>query len=77
MNYFVYKYCWSTSWNSKYKSYFIFSLTTGTVKKLLNIIRNKKKKHEKILMLDKSKVNSIKTSISKAFIDMEKIQVQF
>ena len=54
-----------------------FSLTTGTVKKLLNIIRNKKKKHEKILMLDKSKVNSIKTSISKAFIDMEKIQVQF
>ena len=54
-----------------------FSLTTGTVKKLLNITRNKEKKHEKILMLDKSKVNSIKTLISKAFIDMEKSQVQF
>ena len=29
----------------------IFSLTTGIVKKLLNITRNKKKKHDKILML--------------------------
>ena len=28
-----------------------FSLTTGIVKKLLNITRNKKKKHDKILML--------------------------
>ena len=27
----------------------IFSLTTGIVKKLLNITRNKKKKHDKIL----------------------------
>ena len=24
INYFIYKYCWSTSWNSKCKSYFIF-----------------------------------------------------
>ena len=32
----------------------IFSLTTGIVKKLLNITRNKKKKHDKILMLAKS-----------------------
>ena len=36
-----------------------FSLTTGIVKKLLNITRNKKKKHDKILMLAKSKLNSI------------------
>ena len=36
----------------------IFSITTGIVKKLLNITRNKKKKH-KILMLAKSKLNSI------------------
>ena len=35
----------------------IFSLTTGIIKKLLNITRNKKKKHNKILML--IKVNSI------------------
>ena len=48
----------------------IFSLTTGIVKKLLNITRNKKKKHDKILMLAKSKLNSIET-ISQALIDMD------
>ena len=37
----------------------IFPITTGIVKKLLNIARNKKKKHDKILMLPKSKHNSI------------------
>ena len=35
----------------------IFSLTTGIVKKLLNITRNKKKKHDKILTLAKGKPN--------------------
>ena len=49
----------------------IFSLTTGIVKKLLNITRNKKKKHHKILMLAKSKPNSIETLIPQALIDME------
>ena len=49
----------------------IFSLTTGIVKKLLNITRNKKKKHDKILMLAKSKLNSIETLISQALNDME------
>ena len=49
----------------------IFSLTTGIVKKLLNITRNKKKKHNKILMLAKSKLNSIETLISQALIDMK------
>ena len=48
-----------------------FSLTTGIVKKLMNITRNKKKKHAKILMLAKSKLNSIETLISQALIDME------
>ena len=48
----------------------IFSLATGIVKKLLNITRNKKKKHDKILMLAKSKLNSIET-ISQALIDMD------
>ena len=41
----------------------IFSLTTGIVKKLLNLTRNKKR-HDKILMLAKSKLNSIETLIS-------------
>ena len=39
----------------------IFSLTTGIIKKLLSIARNKKKKHDKILMLAKGKLNSNKT----------------
>ena len=47
----------------------IFSLTTGIVKKFLNITRSKKKKHDKILMLTKSKLNSIETLISQALID--------
>ena len=49
----------------------IFSLTTGIVKKLLNITRNKKKKHDKILMLAKSKLSSIETLISQALNDIE------
>ena len=48
----------------------IFSITTGIVKKLLSITRHKKKKHVKIVMLAKSKLNSIET-ISQALIDME------
>ena len=48
----------------------IFSITTGIIKKLLNITRNKKK-HDKILMLAKSKLNSNETLISKALNDME------
>ena len=35
-----------------------FSLSTGLVKKLLKITRNKKKKHNKISMLVRSKLNS-------------------
>ena len=48
----------------------IFSLTTGIVKQLLNITRNKKK-HDKILMLAKSKLNRIETLISQALIDLD------
>ena len=36
----------------------LFSLTTGIVKKLLTITRNKNKKCDKILMLTKSKLNN-------------------
>ena len=49
----------------------IFSLITGIAKKLLNITKKKTKKHDKILMLAKSKLNSIETLISQALIDME------
>ena len=49
----------------------IFLIITGIIKKLLNITRSKKKKHDKILMLAKSKFNSIETLISQALNDME------
>ena len=49
----------------------IFSLTTGIIKKLLSITRNKKKKYDKILILAKSKLDSIETLVSQALIDME------
>ena len=54
-----------------------FSLTTGIVKKLLDITRKKKKKHDKILMLAKSKFNSIDTLISQALIDMDVSHEEF
>ena len=41
------------------------------VKKLLNITRTKKKNRDKILMLAKSKLNSIETLVSQALVDME------
>ena len=49
----------------------IFSLTTGIIKKLLSITRNKKIKHDKIIMLAKSKLNNIETLVSRGLIDME------
>ena len=48
-----------------------FFLTTGIIKKLLSITRNKKKKHNKIVTLAKSKLNSTETLISQALIDFE------
>ena len=41
------------------------------IKKLLNITRNKKKKHDKTLMLAKSKLNSIEKLIYPALIDLD------
>ena len=48
-----------------------FSLTKGIVKKLLNITRKKKKKHNRILMLAKNKLNSIEILVLQVLIDME------
>ena len=46
-----------------------FLLCTGLVKKLLKATRNKKKKHNKIIMLARSKLNSIESKISEALIN--------
>ena len=50
---------------------FAFSITTGIIKKLLKITRNKKKKHNKIVMLARSKLNSTEMVISQVSIDSE------
>ena len=43
-----------------------FSLCTGLVKKLLKATRNKKKKHNNIVVLARSRLNSIASKISEA-----------
>ena len=45
----------------------IFSLTTGIIKKLLDITSKKKRRHDKILVLAESKFNSIETLMSQAW----------
>ena len=45
-----------------------FSLSTGIVKKLLKTTRNNKKKHNKIIVLARSKLNSIESKVSEALI---------
>ena len=45
-----------------------FSISTGLIKKLLKTTRSKKKKHNKIVMLTRSKLNSIESKISEALI---------
>ena len=49
----------------------IFTVTTGVVKKILNITRKKKKKHNKIVTLARNKLNIIKTLISQVLIDFD------
>ena len=46
-----------------------FSLCTGLVKKLLKATRNMKKKHNRIIMLARRKLNSIESKISEALIN--------
>ena len=48
-----------------------FSISTEIVKKLLKTTRNKDKKYNKIVMLARSKLNSIERKISEALINNE------
>ena len=50
---------------------FTFSITSGFVKRFLKTIRNKKKKHNNIVMLARSKLNSIENKISNTLMDNE------
>ena len=48
-----------------------FPITTRFVKRFLKTTRNKNKKHYKIIMIARSKLNSIESKISEAFINNE------
>ena len=49
----------------------MFSITSGFVKKFLKTMKNKTKKHNKNVMLARSKLNIIESKISKALMDNE------
>ena len=55
----------------------IFTVTSGVVKKILNITRKKKKKHNKIITLAKNKLNIIETLISQSLIDFDVSHEEF
>ena len=55
----------------------IFTVTTDVVKTLLNITKKKKKKHNKIIALARSKLNIIENLISPALIDFEITHKEF
>ena len=50
---------------------YAFSIITKIVKKLLKATRNKKKKHNKIVMLGTSKLNTIENKIPETLINNE------
>ena len=54
-----------------------FSLCTGLVKRLLKATRNKKKKHNKIVMLTRSKLNSKEALTSEALMNNQVIHEDF
>ena len=55
----------------------MFTVTTGVVKTFLDIKRKKKKKHNKIIDLARSKLNIIENLISQALIDFEITHEEF
>ena len=54
-----------------------FLISTGIVKKLIKATRNKKKMHNKIVMIARSKLNSIESKISETSINNEIIHEDF
>ena len=54
-----------------------FLISTGIVKKLIKTTRNKNKMHDKIVMIARSKLNSIESKISETLINNEIIHEDF
>ena len=55
----------------------IFTIGTGTNKSLLQLTKKRKKKHNKIITLAKSKLNTIETLLSSALNDSKMIHEEF
>ena len=54
-----------------------FTITTDVVKKILNIMREKKKKHNEIITLARNKLSIIETLISQALTNFDIIHEEF
>ena len=55
----------------------IFTISTGIIKKLLNVTKKKKKKHDKTISLAKNRLDIIETLLSSALDDFEISQKEF
>ena len=55
----------------------VFTLGTGISKSLLNLTKKRKKKHNKIIVLAKNKLNTIDALLSSALNDSKKSHVEF
>ena len=71
MYHFICKHCLAPAGIANASFTLTFSVAIRIIKKLLSTTRNKKKKHDKILILAKSKLDSIEPLLSQALIHME------
>ena len=69
--YFSCNCCWCSCMTSKCWIYYFIFLATGIIKELLKTTGNKKKNHDKLLVLAKSKLNSVETLVFRALIDIK------
>ena len=49
----------------------IFTVTTGVVKKLMSVVKKKEKKHNKIMVLARNKLNIVETLLSSPLSDFD------
>ena len=68
---------WCSNRNFEFCNRIKICTITAGIKKYNSIIKKKEKKHDKIVLLAKSKLNSIEVLISKALIDSVIIHDQF
>ena len=74
---FSYNCCWSPCRNRKCWIYYCIFFGNRNNKKIIKHSKKQKKKHDKILILAKSKFSSIEILVSQALIDMEICHEEF